>query len=116
MVLILDGNSEHVAQKKNRCFGSKINFTTTVLNRCLEQIKLPVTLYTHTLVSELPFHKGSMHIVHPFSIYTKGLFERKNSSLSSPLFTSVYLSLLLFTSLYLSLYLSSPLVLALWHM
>ena len=58
MVVISDVGSNHVAsveRKKINLFEEKIYSTTAVdLKKCLEQIKLPVSLHNRASTSELP--------------------------------------------------------------
>ena len=63
MVLILDGNSEHIAHeiKKICIFGKRLRFETAlILNKCLKQIKYQRSLQTCALNSELPYNISAM--------------------------------------------------------
>ena len=64
MVLISDGNSEHIAhaQKKiDYCGEKKCRVVTAlVLIKCLKQIKFQIFLLTCAPISELPSHISTM--------------------------------------------------------
>ena len=59
MVLILDGNPEHVAQlgRKIRLFEINFRFATaTDVNKCLKKLKMPISLSTCATISKLPYN------------------------------------------------------------
>ena len=64
IVLIVDGNSGHVAHaRRTTCFFNHLKFKTAVsLNKCLRQIKLPISLNTCAYFSDLLTNIGTMSV------------------------------------------------------
>ena len=58
MVLIYDGNSEQM----RTCEGQQVFTLLSILTMCLNQIKLPASIYMRATISELPYHIGSVGV------------------------------------------------------
>ena len=60
-ILVLDGNADHVAHVWRESVFFIFIFAIAVdLNKCLKQVKLPISLYTCTHISELPSNLSTM--------------------------------------------------------
>ena len=85
MVIMLDGNTEHIAQpcSKKGILKNNFKFSTDVdLSKCLKQIKLPILLYTCAPFSELPSNIRIMIAYFFWFLKILFLFCKKNEHLT----------------------------------